>query len=173
MNMWLGKATLDAYVSVSMSGALGLRTDRELISQRIGTGAFEYDFGALDDADNPLTNSYMNLMYDANFRRRRSKVPLTLPSSPFSFTSFGNPSRSLLLIMSIMGWFPGLITWMFNNSNDPGMQKLRRNKDEAHRVARKLLDSKRQELKDGTPRKDILSLLGLSLSFCLFWIHGC
>jgi len=32
--------------------------------KRVGAGAFEYDFGALDDADNPLTKSYMNLMYD-------------------------------------------------------------------------------------------------------------
>ena len=31
---------------------------------RIGAGAFEYDFGALDDSDNPLTKSYRNLMYD-------------------------------------------------------------------------------------------------------------
>jgi len=36
----------------------------ELISQSIGAGAFEYDFGALDDTDNPLTKSYLGLMYD-------------------------------------------------------------------------------------------------------------
>jgi len=44
------------------------------------------------------------------------------------------------------------------------MQNLRWNRDEARSVARRLLDSKRQELKDGTPGKDIMSLLGLSLS---------
>ena len=27
-------------------------------------GAFDYDFGALDDADNPLTKSYADLVYD-------------------------------------------------------------------------------------------------------------
>ena len=43
------------------------------------------------------------------------------------------------------------------------MQKLRRNMNEGRSVARKLLDSKRQELKAGTPGKDIMSLLGLSL----------
>ena len=32
--------------------------------KRIGAGAFEYDFGALDGADNPLAKSYQNLMYD-------------------------------------------------------------------------------------------------------------
>ena len=30
---------------------------------RIGTGAFDYDFGALDEKDNQLTKSYMNVMY--------------------------------------------------------------------------------------------------------------
>ena len=40
------------------------------------------------------------------------------------------------------------------------MQKLRRNKDEAHSTARKLLDSKRQELEGGVSRRDVLSLLG-------------
>lgn len=43
------------------------------------------------------------------------------------------------------------------------MENLRRNRDEAHRVAWKLLDSKRQDLKAGAPGKDILSLLGLLL----------
>ena len=67
-----------------------------------------------------------------------------------------------------MEWFPGLITWLYNNSRDPGMQKLRKNKDEVHSVARKLLDSKRQELSDGAPGKDVMSLLGLLLPFALF-----
>jgi len=39
------------------------------------------------------------------------------------------------------------------------MQKIRRNKDEAHRVAQKLLDLKRQELRGGEPRRDVMSLL--------------
>jgi len=62
--------------------------------------------------------------------------------------------------MSITKWFPGLLTWLHDNSSDPGMQKLRHNRDQARGVARKLLDSKRQELKDGAPRKDIMSFLG-------------
>jgi len=69
--------------------------------------------------------------------------------------------------MAITGWFPGLITWLFNNSSDPGMQNLRRNRDQGRIVARKLLDSKRQELKDGMGRKDVMSLLGLSLPHLL------
>ena len=57
------------------------------------------------------------------------------------------------------------MTWVYDNFRYPGMQRIRQNKEEAHRVARKLLDSKRQELKDGTPRKDVMSLLGLLLPF--------
>ena len=53
------------------------------------------------------------------------------------------------------------MTWVYDNFRYPGMQRIRQNKEEAHRVARKLLDSKRQELKDGMPRKDVMSLLGL------------
>ena len=35
--------------------------------ERIGSGAFDYDFGALDGADNPLTKSYTNVMYDHQY----------------------------------------------------------------------------------------------------------
>ena len=62
--------------------------------------------------------------------------------------------------MAIMDWFPGLLPWLLDNSNDPGMQNLRWNKVEAHSVARKLLDSKRQELKAGVSKKDVMSMLG-------------
>jgi len=62
VNAWLGKATLDACVSPSPLGWHGLWADRKPITQRVGAGAFEYDFGALDETDNPLTKSYTNLM---------------------------------------------------------------------------------------------------------------
>jgi len=63
--------------------------------------------------------------------------------------------------MSISEWFPGLITWLFNHGNHPGIKNLRMNVAQGRAVARKLLDSKRQELKDGAVRKDVMSLLGL------------
>ena len=53
---WLGKATLDACALVLASSVHGTWTK---YFERIGAGAFEYDFGALDDADNPLTKSYL------------------------------------------------------------------------------------------------------------------
>ena len=71
------------------------------------------------------------------------------------------------------GWVPGLITLLYNHSNHPGIRKLRQNKVEAHSVARTLLDSKRQELKDGVSRRDIMSLLGLLLLFFQFRSCGC
>jgi len=62
--------------------------------------------------------------------------------------------------MSIAGRFPGLLTWLHDHSNHHGMQNLRQNKDQGRIVARELVDSKRRELKDGTAKKDALSLLG-------------
>jgi len=161
VTMWLGKATLDAYVPVLEFGLRGLRTTHELISpKRIGAGAFDYDFGALDGIDNPFTKSYTNLVYD---HLSSSEVPAALTVCPsVSFGAFGNPTRFLVFLMSITGWFPGLITWVYNNSNNPGIQNLRWNKEQGQIIARKLVNLKRQELKDGMARKDIMSLLGLS-----------
>jgi len=62
VNTWLGKATLDACALTLRLRWHGLWTNRKLFYGRIGAGAFEYDFGALDDTDNPLTKSYSNLM---------------------------------------------------------------------------------------------------------------
>ena len=42
------------------------------------------------------------------------------------------------------------------------MVKLRENRTYAHEVAVKLIEEKRQELKDGTSRRDVLTLLGSS-----------
>ena len=66
-----------------------------------------------------------------------------------------------------------MMTWVYDNFKYPEMQRIRQNKEEAHSVARELLDSKRQELKDGAPRKDVMSLLGLLLLFFYFKPRGC
>ena len=44
------------------------------------------------------------------------------------------------------------------------MVKLRQNRDEAHHVARALINAKRGELKTGTSGKDLMSSLGSCLS---------
>jgi len=64
VNTWLGKATLDACVLPPPLGRHGLWINHKLISQRVGAGAFEYDFGTLDATDNPLAKSCINLMCD-------------------------------------------------------------------------------------------------------------
>ena len=75
--------------------------------------------------------------------------------------------------MAITKWFPGLLTWLHDNSSNPGMQNLRWNRDHGRVIARKLLNSKRQELKDGAPGKDILSLLGSPLLLFRSSLRGC
>jgi len=58
-------------------------------------------------------------------------------------------------------WAPkGFATWMYERDKRPGMVKLRKNREYANEVAAKLIEEKRQELKDGTSRRDLLSLLG-------------
>ena len=47
-------------------------------SKRFGTGAFDYDFGALDEKDNQLTQSYMNVMYDHLYRTPTTPTTPTL-----------------------------------------------------------------------------------------------
>ncbi|KAF9778983.1 cytochrome P450 [Thelephora terrestris] len=116
VNTWLSKATLDA----------------------IGAGAFDYDFGALEETDNKFTKSYANLIFDA----------------------FGKPSKGRIFVLDVLAWAPeGTGVWLFDRNKSPGMVRLRENKKCAHEVAAKLIEEKRQELKDGASRKDVLSLL--------------
>ena len=57
----------------------------------------------------------------------------------------------------------GFVTWMMERDKSPGMTRLRENRTYAREVAAKLIEDKRQELKNGTSQKDLLSLLG---QFC-------
>jgi hypothetical protein len=75
--------------------------------------------------------------------------------------TFGNPPIELFFFKDAMEWFPsGILTWYFERSQSPGQVQLRQNRDEAHRVARVLIDAKREELKAGASRRDLMSLLG-------------
>ena len=66
-------------------------------------------------------------------------------------------------MMDAFKWAPkGSGTWLSNRNKSPGMAKLRKNQAYAHEVAVKLIKEKRQEMEDGIPRKDLLSLLGSS-----------
>ncbi|KAF9649252.1 cytochrome P450 [Thelephora ganbajun] len=116
IQLWMGKATLDA----------------------IGIGAFDYEFGALDNLDNPLTKSYTDIVY----------------------STFGAPTNGQLLFMNLCRYLPaGVVRYMFETGSDPALQKARQNRVHAHRVARELIDQKRQEMVVEQTEKDILSLL--------------
>jgi len=80
-----------------------------------------------------------------------------------SFEAFGTPSRGGLFVMNALRWTPeGFTTWMLERDQSPGMVSLRKNGEYGREVVAKLIEEKRQELKDGTSRKDLLSLLGPS-----------
>ena len=66
-------------------------------------------------------------------------------------------------MMDSFKWAPeGFATWFMKRDKSPGMVNLRENKTYAHEVGMKLIEEKRQELKDGTSGKDLLSLLSSS-----------
>ncbi|KAF9779010.1 cytochrome P450 [Thelephora terrestris] len=116
VHSWLSKATLDA----------------------IGAGAFDYDFGALENTDNKFTKSYANLLFDL----------------------FGKSSKGRLLFMDSFKWFPkGFCSWLLDRDKSQGVARVRENRSYAHEVASKLIEDKKKELEDGTSRKDLLSLL--------------
>ena len=99
--------------------------------------AFDYEFGALDDLDNPLTKSYTDLVY----------------------STFGTMTRGRILFMSLCGRLPGwLIRYIFQTVSGAAL----RNRDQVYHVASELIEQKRQEVAVGQPEKDVLSLLGAS-----------
>ena len=80
-----------------------------------------------------------------------------------SYDARGKPSKGRLFVMDSFKWAPkGFGLWLLNKDNSLGSVRVRENKAYAHEVAAKLIEEKRQALKDGTSRKDLLSLLGLS-----------
>jgi hypothetical protein len=56
----------------------------------------------------------------------------------------------------------GLFTWVSERGHSPGMVNLRKNREYAYEVGKRLFEEKRQELKNGTSGRDLLSLLGSS-----------
>ena len=87
-----------------------------------------------------------------------------------SYGAVGMLSKKHLFIMDIFKLLPrGFTTWLLERDQRPAMVKVREHTTLAHEVAEKLIEDKKQELRDGTSRKDLLSLLGLS---CLFHIEN-
>ena len=80
-----------------------------------------------------------------------------------SYDARGKSSKGRLFVMDSFKWVPkGFGLWLLNKDNSLGSVRLRENKKYVHEVAAKLIEEKKQALKDGTSRRDLLSLLGLS-----------
>lgn len=110
-----------------------------------------------------LATSSPSHMRTSREDRFRSNTRSMVTFAFHSFDVFGTPSKERLFMADCFKWAPkGLGVWLFNRNKSPGMAKLRKNQAYTHEVAVKLLKEKRQEIKDGTSRKDLLSLLGLS-----------
>jgi len=109
----------------------------------IGAGAFGYDFGALENNDNKFAKSYMSL----------------------TFGAIGRPSKRRVFMLSALRWAPkDFIAWVFERDKHPGMVMTRKNREYAQQVSTKLIEEKREELKNGASQRDILSLLVKSSS---------
>jgi hypothetical protein len=65
--------------------------------------------------------------------------------------------------MNLCRYLPGWsVRHIFVAGLGPGIQKIRENRDHAHRVGRELIEQKRRQILVGQPEKDVLSLLGAS-----------
>ena len=80
-----------------------------------------------------------------------------------SFDARGKPSKGRLFMMDSFKWAPkGFGLWLLDKDKSLGTTRLQENKKYAHEVAAKLIEEKKRELKGGTSRRDLLSLLGSS-----------
>lgn len=97
------------------------------------------------------------MVYDPPSSSTRASVTVDF----HSFAAFGSMSKERLFLVDSFKWTPtGFPTWVFEKDQSPGMVNVRRNRIYAREIAAKLIKGKRQELKGGTSRKDLLSLLG-------------
>ena len=93
----------------------------------------------MDNLDNPLTKSYTDLVY----------------------STLGAPSPGQLLFINTCDHIPSrVLRYLLESAADPALQKARENRGYAHRVARELIQQKRQEVAAGQSERDVLSLLG-------------
>ncbi|KAF8645774.1 hypothetical protein AX16_007583 [Volvariella volvacea WC 439] len=104
----------------------------------IGEAAFDCHFGALDDADTPLNRAYTNLLTD----------------------SFGQLSKADILIQNIMEYLPmRLLNFFSDYMPSQKLSHVRHTAQLATKLARSLVDSKAEALRQGKGRRDIMSLL--------------
>ncbi|KIY46094.1 cytochrome P450 [Fistulina hepatica ATCC 64428] len=113
---WLSRAALDA----------------------LGQAVFDHNFGALDDSNNDLAKSYLNLLPD----------------------TFGAPSD--LLLLSIVSWryLPQrFVRYLVDSIPSKRTENARRNMAIANKVSEQLLAEREDKLSGGRNHKDIMSLM--------------
>ncbi|KAJ7645944.1 cytochrome P450 [Mycena polygramma] len=113
---WASRATLDA----------------------IGEAAFDYRFGAMDNADNVVGTAYSNVFMD----------------------TFGSPSDASLLALSLLQYVPRCIReFLVDHVPSAGLEHIRYTAQVTTTVARELVASKSAALLQGKGSRDIMSLL--------------
>lgn len=66
-------------------------------------------------------------------------------------------------MMGALRFLPGVfVAWMRERDKRPGTLRVRENMEYGREVGAKLIEDKKQELKNGASRRDILSLIGSS-----------
>ncbi|ESK92120.1 cytochrome p450 [Moniliophthora roreri MCA 2997] len=113
---WVSRATLDA----------------------IGHAGFDYQFGAMENADNRLSRVYTNIFADV----------------------FGSPSDKMLLSLAVSSLLP-LKFLEFLREHSPGerLDRVRSFKKVNIEVAKELVQEKAKEVVEGKGNKDVMSLL--------------
>ncbi|KDQ56231.1 hypothetical protein JAAARDRAFT_158180 [Jaapia argillacea MUCL 33604] len=105
----------------------------------IGIGAFDYNFGAMEDGNNPVVRAYSNLLVD----------------------TFGRPSALRIFAQGIMHHVPSpILTKIFDNLNSPSVGRVREMTRMLGKLGKQLVDEKSGALSlGGKGSRDVMSLL--------------
>ncbi|EMD32992.1 hypothetical protein CERSUDRAFT_161087 [Gelatoporia subvermispora B] len=113
---WISLATLDA----------------------IGEAAFDYKFGALEDADNELAKAYVNLLAE----------------------TCGTPSPGKIFLQSMAYFVPMRVQeFLYDNLPGNGLDKARTTKEVGRRVAQELIKMKMDAVAMDKTSRDVMSIL--------------
>lgn len=81
---------------------------------------------------------------------------------------FGSPSISSVFVQSLFRYVPlPLLNFVLDHSSRPGIQRARDTATLATGVAKELVREKRQALAVGTGKRDVMSLLRMSIKWLL------
>jgi len=105
----------------------------------IGEAAFDYDCGALDDADNELVHVYKDMFRD----------------------SIMHPTKATLLFRALWPWIPDSILRFFVYIPTKEYNRLRHSLQSINRLARDLISKKNEAIQESEDdkKRDILSIL--------------